>query len=101
MSPRGAGLASRRARLVRRSGQLRRQMVNELQDLQPALLWADRLYDVWRWLRAHPLVAVAGGVGLAASRPRRWLGLGLRAWSMWQLVQRLRAAGSTVSRQSR
>ncbi|MGE0347750.1 YqjK family protein [Hydrogenophaga sp.] len=100
MNPREAELAGRRERLVRRSGQLRRQVVRELQDLQPVLSWADRLYDAWLWLRAHPLVAVAGGVGLAASRPRRWLGLGLRAWSLWQLVQRLRAAGSTVSRRS-
>lgn len=91
-------LARRRLLLVQRSGQLRGQLDGQLQVLQPAFLWADRVQDAWRWLRANPL-AVAGGVlAVAVWRPRRALGLGLKAWSAWKLLQRARAAGNTANR---
>lgn len=95
---RAGQLARRRQMLVLRSGQLRGQAVEQLQVVQPALLWADRLQDAWFWLRANPL-AVAGGVlAVAVWRPRRSLGLALRAWSAWKLLQRARTVGSTASR---
>jgi hypothetical protein len=91
-------LARRRRMLVLRSGRLRGQVVDQMQAVQPALMWADRLQDAWIWLRANPL-AVAGGVlALAVWRPRRSLGLALRAWSAWKLVQRARTVGSTAAR---
>jgi hypothetical protein len=91
-------LARRRQMLVLRSGQLRGQVADQLQVVQPVWVWADRLQDAWIWLRANPL-AVAGGVlALAVWRPRRSLGLALRAWSAWKLVQRARTVGSTASR---
>lgn len=95
MNPRARVLAHRRERLVRRSSFLRQQTEFELLGLQKTFTWIDRIQDAWHWLRANPL-AVAGGVGaLALWRPRRALGLGLRAWSMWRLARRviaLRAA---------
>ncbi|MDP1781878.1 MAG: YqjK family protein [Hydrogenophaga sp.] len=95
---RAGQLARRRQLLVLRSGQLRGQVVDQMQAVQPALVWADRLQDAWIWLRANPL-AVAGGVlAVAVWRPRRSLGLALRLWSGWKLLQRARSVGSTASR---
>ena len=89
-------LARRRELLVHRSGRLRTQVVDQLQAVQPALVWADRLQDAWIWLRANPL-AVAGSVlAVAVWRPRRSLGLALRLWSGWKLLQRARSVGSTA-----
>ncbi|AOF86533.1 yqjK-like family protein [Hydrogenophaga sp. RAC07] len=89
-------LARRRQLLVQRSGQLRGQLVDQLQVLQPAWRWADRLQDAWLWIRANPL-AVAGSVlAVLVWRPRRSLGLALRAWSAWKLLQRARAAGHSA-----
>ncbi len=91
-------LARRRALLVLRSGQLRGQVADQLQVVQPAFAWADRLQDAWIWLRANPL-AVAGSVlAVAVWRPRRSLGLALRLWSGWKLLQRARSVGSAASR---
>lgn len=93
MNERGTLLARRRERLVRRSADLRGTVATELQALQPALSWVDRIQDVWLWLRANPLAAAAGVAALAVWRPRRALGWGVRAWSAWKLVQRVRAPG--------
>jgi hypothetical protein len=91
-------LARRRQMLVLQSGRLRGQVVDQMQVVQPVWLWADRLQDAWVWLRANPL-AVAGGVlAVAVWRPRRSLGLALRLWSGWRLLQRARSVGSTASR---
>jgi hypothetical protein len=95
---RAGQLARRRQLLVLRSGRLRGQVAEQMQVMQPALVWADRLQDAWIWLRANPL-AVAGGVlAVAVWRPRRSLGLALRLWSGWKLLQRARSVGSTASR---
>ncbi len=89
MNPRAQLLARRRAGLVQRSSYLRRQAEYEVLGLQKTFTWIDRIQDAWLWLRANPL-AVAGSVGaLALWRPRRALGLGLRAWSLWRLARRL------------
>lgn len=91
MNPRARVLAHRRERLVQRSSSLRRQAVFEVSGLERPFTWIDRAQDAWHWLRANPL-AVMGSVGaLALWRPRRALGLGLRAWSMWRLARRLMA----------
>lgn len=100
MNARGMLLARQRERLVRRSAHLRDAVATELQALQPALSWADRIQDAWLWLRANPLVAVAGVAAVALWRPRRALDWGLRAWSAWKLVQGVRAPGSTSRRPS-
>jgi hypothetical protein len=91
-------LARRRELLVQRSGQLRRQVVVQLQVVEPALMWADRLQDAWRWLRAHPLALAGAALTVAVWRPRRSLGLALRVWSTWRLLQRARSVGSAASR---
>lgn len=100
MNERGMLLARRRERLVRRSASLRGQVASELQALQPALSWVDRIQDACLWLRANPLVAAAGVAAVAVWRPRRALDWGLSAWSAWKLVQRVRAPGPASGRPS-
>jgi YqjK-like protein len=95
---RAGQLARRRQMLVLRSGLLRGQVVEQMQVVQPALLWADRLQDAWIWLRANPLVVAGSVLAVVLWRPRRSLGLALRLWSGWKLLQRARAVGSTASR---
>ncbi|MGE0097086.1 MAG: hypothetical protein AB7S86_01955 [Hydrogenophaga sp.] len=91
MNARARVLARRRERLVQHSSHLRRQAGAEVRDLQGAFIWIERAQDAWHWVRANPLV-VAGAVGtLALWRPRRALGLGVRAWSLWRLVRRVMA----------
>lgn len=99
MNERAMLLARRRERLVQRTAHLRGAVTTELQALQPALSWVDRVQDAWLWLRANPLAAAAGVAVLAVWRPRRALGWGLRAWSAWKLVQRVRAPGPASGRQ--
>lgn len=95
---RAGQLARRREMLVLQSGQLRGQVVDQLQVVQPALVWADRLQDAWIWLRANPWAVAAGVLAVAVWRPRRSLGLALRGWSAWKLLQRARTVGGTASR---
>lgn len=91
---RAGQLARRRQLLVLRSGSLRGQVADQLQAVQPALVWADRLQDAWIWLRANPLAVVGGVLAVAMWRPRRSLALALRLWSGWKLLQRARSVGS-------
>lgn len=90
MNPRAVLLARRRERLVLRSRLLRRQITQELQAVQPALTWVDRLQDAALWLRGNPVIAAAGSLLLAVWRPRRVASFGMRLWSAWKFVQGLR-----------
>ena len=98
MNPRAVQLALRRERLVQRSAQLRRRAAWNLQDLQPALTWVDRLQDAVIWLRGNPFAAAAGTLLLSAWRPRRATSLGMRLWSAWKLVQSVRGQGTAPPR---
>lgn len=91
MNRRGSELARRRERLTLRSWELRQQAARQMETLQPAFSWADRLQDAWLWLRANPVPLLAGLLGLVVWRPRRAFGLAWRAWSGWRWLQRLRA----------
>lgn len=91
-------LARRRELLVQRSGQLRREVVEQLQVVEPALMWVDRLQDAWRWLRANPLAVAGAALTVAVWRPRRSLALALKVWSLWRLLRRARSVGSASLR---
>ncbi len=91
MKSRADLLAHRRERLVRRSGQLRRRAAHDMQALQPAFTWIDRVQDAWHWLRTNPLVALAGAVALVVWRPRGAVNTGVRAWTAWRWLEGLRA----------
>jgi hypothetical protein len=47
-----------------------------------------------QWVRAHPALVAGVAAGLLAWRPKAVWGLLPRAWSLWQLWQRLRSAQS-------
>jgi hypothetical protein len=98
MNRRGAELAQRREQLTVRSWQLRQQAASQMEALQPALSWVDRLQDAWLWLRANPAPVLAGLLGLVVWRPRRALGVVWRAWSGWRLLQRLRSGRTGLTR---
>lgn len=95
---RAGQLSRRRELLVQRSGHLRTQVADQLQVVQPALVWADRLQDGWIWVRANPWAVAGSLLAVVVWRPRRSLGLALRLWSAWRLLQRARSAGGAVSR---
>lgn len=81
-----------REQLRRRSAVLREQVVAQSAVLQPALTLADQVRGGMRWVRAHPGVVAAAVATLVVLRPRRALAWGLRAWSAWRLLGRVRAA---------
>lgn len=81
-----------------RSAQLRRRAAWNLQDVQPALTWLDRLQDAVIWLRGNPFAAAAGTLLLSIWRPRRAASLGMRLWSAWKLVQSVRGQGTAPPR---
>lgn len=86
-------LLARRDQLRLRSALLREQIAQRAQVLRPALRLADRARAGAGWASRHPAwLALAGGAALAAlaTRPKRALTLGLRAWSAWQVLQRVR-----------
>lgn len=96
MNPRAVVLATRRERLVLRSQQLRRQITVELEAVQPAMTWVDRVQDALLWLRGNPFIATAGSLLLAVWRPRRAASFGMRLWSAWKFVQGLRGVRTTL-----
>ena len=98
MNPRAVQLARRRELLVQRSALMRRRAAGDLQGIQPALTWLDRLQDALVWLRGNPFAAAAGTLLLSAWRPRRATSLGMKLWSAWKFVQSVRGQGTAVPR---
>lgn len=80
-------LAARRQALQQRSTELRERLAMHGAALAPAMDWADRAREGWRWMRAHPWVPVAGAAVLLLRRPRMvWRGVWWmwRGWRLWQ-----------------
>ncbi|MDR2154797.1 MAG: YqjK-like family protein [Burkholderiaceae bacterium] len=86
-------LLAQREQLKLRSAQLRERIAQRTQVLRPALRLADHVRVGASWAREHPewlVLAGTAALGVLATRPKRALALGLRIWSGWQLIQRLR-----------
>ena len=95
-------LAARREQLRLRSAQLREQLAHRVTVVQPAFRAADRVREGASWVQSNPaLIALAGAalLGAAVVRPKAMLGLGLRAWSGWQMFQRVRPVANAFLRQ--
>ncbi len=84
-------LARRQATLIATSGSLRERFAMDAQELAPPLAIADRVRNGFRWLLAHPQwIAVAVAASLVF-RTRRTLGWGLRLWTGWRILRRVKS----------
>ena len=77
---------------------LREQIANESLQMKPSVRVADTAFDAAAWVKANPGL-VLGIVGsLFVLRPKRMVGLGLKAWGLWRVGSRflplLRVIGS-------
>lgn len=94
-------LAARREALVLRSAELRARLGTDSAVFRPALRLADRARAGAEALSAHRpaiLLAVAALVGAVALRPRRAMGLGVRAVAARQFAERARPLARAVWR---
>jgi len=85
-----ADLHARQTRLLQRSAVLRVQARQELRQLEPNFVLADRVVLVGKWLRRNPLHAVTTLAACVALKPRTAWRMATRGWSMWQRWQTLR-----------
>jgi len=88
--PRAVALTRRQQRLLLRIAQQRGEVASAWQELQPPLVWAERVRQAWLWLRTHPEWPLAAAAVVVVLRPRRAWRWGLRLWWGWQQAQRLR-----------
>lgn len=89
-------LALQRELLRARSAVLRAGIAQDLRTLAAPLAAGDQARGALQWLKAHPLVPLAGVALLVAARPRRVLRLGLKAFGAWQLWRRARRLWRSV-----
>lgn len=100
--PPAADLAAERERLLLRSAQLRERLQGRTQVLQPAFRAVDRVRGGVEAARTHRgvwLLAAAALAGATLVRPRWVMGLGVRAWSGWQVYRRARPLVRAALRQ--
>ncbi len=110
MRERLLALAEHRTRLVARAQAERESFGRLLAPTDALSAMATSVFQavrrIFREARKYPLLALAGGVVLAAMRPRRAIGWIARGWSLYRLyrslapvVQRFAAsAGAPVDR---
>lgn len=77
-----AVMLRRQALLTKISAQ-REQLQESVENLQPAFLFADRVVQTGRLLRAHPVI-VAGLAGLLVVRRKGWSVLLKGSWRIWK-----------------
>jgi hypothetical protein len=82
--------ALKKQRLQFRSAELRAQLGEYALGVAPLLRAGDAVVDGVRWVRHHPEVVAAAGLGIALARPRavvRWARRGVAAWQAWGRVR--------------
>jgi hypothetical protein len=88
-------LALRKQMLLQRSAVQRHVLALQVgHALRPAVSVVHQARVAGQWVRAHPALVAGVAAGLLAWRPKAVWGLLPRAWSLWQLWQRLRSAQS-------
>ena len=83
-------LALRKQALQQQSAVLRERLAGHAAAVAPALALVDEVRSGWRWVRDHPLVPLAAGLGLLLLRPRATFRLLRRGVVVWQIVRRFR-----------
>lgn len=112
MRERLLALAEHRTRLVARAQAERESFGRLLAPTDALSSMAAGVFRTVRWVfreaRKYPLLALAGGVVLAAMRPRRAIGWAARGWSLYRLyrslapiVQRFAATAGTSTNRPR
>lgn len=93
MRARLLALAEHRTRLVARAQADRESVARLLVPVDAASSMALAAYNVARRVlqeaREHPLFAIAGGVALAAFRPRRAISWIAKGWSLYRMYRSL------------
>jgi len=85
-------LALRKQMLLQRSAVQRHLLALQVAHaLQPAISVVHQARVAGQWVRAHPALVVGTAAALMAWRPKAVWGLLPRAWSLWQLWQRMRS----------
>ena len=87
--PDPTALAARRERLLERCARQREDLANAVADLQRPIAVVDRVLGGIRFLRAHPLVLLAGVATVTALRRRDLVALAVRAaaaWRAWHVI---------------
>ncbi|HEX8986651.1 MAG TPA: YqjK family protein [Rhodocyclaceae bacterium] len=82
--------ALKKQRLQYRSAELRARFAEYAYGVAPVLRAGDAVVDGVRWIRRHPEVIAAAGLGLVIARPRgvlRWARRGVAAWQAWGRVR--------------
>ena len=89
--PSAARLALRKQQLLAESAALRALWVQDIVRLQQPLGWVDRAAVGVAWAARRPLWLIAGLAGIGGalvfagpSRLRRWSGLAVGGWRLWQ-----------------
>ena len=86
-------LAEHRTRLVARAQAERQAIAGLLAPADAASSMAFAVYNLARRVlqeaREHPLIAIAGGVALAAMRPRRAIAWIAKGWSIYRMYRGL------------
>jgi len=112
MRERLLALAEHRTRLVARAQADRESIAQLLAPTDAISAMATSAFRavrrIFREARKYPLLALAGGVALAAMRPRRAIGWIARGWSLYRLyrsvapvVQRFAATAATPANRPR
>ena len=89
-------LAEHRARLAARAQAERESIARLLAPTDAMSAMATSVFravrGIFREARKYPLLAIAGGVALAAMRPRRAIGWIAKGWSLYRLYRSMAPA---------
>lgn len=90
MRERLIALRERRAGLLARAAAERHALEGWLSRADRLSRWAGTGASMLGELKRRPLLIAAAAVLLFALRPKRVIGWGFRAWSLWQMARRAR-----------
>ena len=88
MSATGTERRLRQERLLRRSAQLRNDLIQQSEVLIETMALVDRVHLGVSWLRRHPVYMAALAAATLAFKPRNAMSKIGRAWTLWTMVGR-------------
>jgi hypothetical protein len=88
VSAKGTELRLRQERVLRRSAQLRNDLIQQSEVLIAPMAQMDRVLRGVSWLRRHPVYMAALAAATLAFKPRNAMSKIGRAWTLWTMVGR-------------